>query len=173
MSSWNNFLIRNSVPELDHVANVSIVLNETAASDRVSCSYDAWRLTRPIFILLQKGFDNWRVNTWMLSHRSDKNERKCPSEEIRPHGKRPTKGSETWQCGAPTHRCHPILVATPRDCACQKRPIYVKRDLPKQSSFAKQKLAISLKKSVRCRHIARQWQYQKTVLFKKRNYIYE
>jgi len=32
------YLTRNSVPELGHVANVTIALHETAASDRVSRS---------------------------------------------------------------------------------------------------------------------------------------
>jgi len=33
MSLYNNFLSRNFVLELDHVTNVTIVLNETTASD--------------------------------------------------------------------------------------------------------------------------------------------
>ena len=35
MSLWKNFFTRNSVLELDHVTNVTIVLNENAASDWV------------------------------------------------------------------------------------------------------------------------------------------
>jgi len=44
MSLWKNFFTRNSVLELDHVTNVTIVLNENAASDWGSRSSDVHSL---------------------------------------------------------------------------------------------------------------------------------